>query len=432
MLALAVVALTGLVLAVAAMGAHRWLGRGGPAARWERRLATATLSAAVLVIVLAVVVGPVRWQAVAEDAPKGPGGRSSLRTDVEGDEAVQRELAQRELAQVTGRLPSVVLHDVTVEGRLTGPDAVNDTARRWNVHATDLGHLIDDGRRLRLVFGDTFGRGGLGGRDWRSNVMASVAPGQADRLRFGAMVTDERGHAAELLSSQKVDGVEKTVIPTNGIADGGRLYLHYMSVRTWKGPGRWIVNHAGLASSDDGGATWTEHGSPRWSGDGGFAQVAFVRHDGWIHLFGIPEGRYGPARLARVRPGQLLDADAYAYWDGSGWVADPSRAATVVPGPVGELSVAWSATFRTWLMLYLDEQRQAIVLRTARQLTGPWSQAELVVSAADVPTLYGPFIVPGSLRDGRVAFTLSRYDRYNVYLVRASLRRQAAPAPPPP
>lgn len=421
MLALAAVAGLGIVLAGGGLATHRWLRRRGTDAVWQTRLARSALVAAGTLVALSLVAGPLRWRATAADAPKGPGGKTSLTAEVDDDLAVQRELVHREVASLTGRLPAVTFEDVRVEDRITGQDGVNDTADRWNVHGTDLGHFIEDGDRLHLVFGDTFGPGGLGGEDWRSNVMATVPRGDLDRLRFDAMIADETGHAGELLASKKVDGLEKTVIPTYGIADGGRLYLHYMSVRTWKGPGRWVVNHAGLAYSDDDGRSWTKDPDRRWRGDGNFAQVAFVRDDGWIYLFGIPAGRFGPAQLARVRPGRLLEREAYRYWDGEAWTPDIGSAAPVVPGPVGELSVAWHEELGVWVMLYLDQPREGIVVRTAKSLTGAWSEPELVVSAADLPTLYGPFIVPGSMEGDRIAFTLSRYDRYNVFLVRASL-----------
>lgn len=429
MFSLAMVAAGGIILAAGGLFAHRWLRRHGPARGWRRGLARTALTAAGAVAVTAVVVGPLRWRMNASAAPKGPGGKTSLRAEVDDDLAVQRELDHRQLAALTGRLPSVVFDEVRIEGRITGRGGVNETAERWNVHGTDLGHLIERDDRLHLIFGDTFGPGGLGGDDWRSNVMATVRDPRSGPLRFDGMVSSQRGRATELLPSKKIDGLEKTVIPTYGIADGDRLLLHYMSVRTWKGPGRWVVNHSGLAYSDDDGRTWTKDPERTWKGGGNFAQVAFVRDGDWIYLFGIPAGRFGPAQLARVAPGDLLEPDAYRYWNGVGWTADVNAAATVVPGPVGELSVAWSEEFDTWVMLYLDQPREGIVVRTAGRLTGPWSEPELVISAADVPTLYGPYIVPGSLEGDRIAFTLSRYDRYNVYLVRATLGRRE-PQPP--
>lgn len=302
--------------------------------------------------------------------------------------------------------------------RLTGEPSPNRTDR-WAVHGTDLGHMYRHDGRLRMVFGDTFGSSGS---DWRSNTMAvldDVDP--RDGLRIATMVTDRPGHAKELLGSRKVDGEERTVIPTYGISIRGRQYLHYMSVRTWDGPGRWDVRHSGFAYSDDGGRTWTKDARAVWPDGSGFAQVAMVRRDGWVYLFGIPEGRFGGVRLARVGESSLLDPAAYRYWDGRGWVDDEASATTIVPAPVGELSVGYSAYLNRWVMTYLNEDRHAVVLRTATAMTGPWSDELGVAGARKYPQLYAPYLVPGIETGRDLYFTMSRYDTYAVYLMRTTL-----------
>ena len=305
-------------------------------------------------------------------------------------------------------------------GRLTGPDSVNDTAARWGVYGTDLGHMFWHGGSLYMVFGDTWGADGVEGSDWRSNTMAridEVEDGQP--LRFAAMVTDRPGHAAELLASRKVDGVEKTVIPTGGISTGSRMVLHYMSVNHWGAPGFWELNRSGLAYSDDDGQTWMMAPDATWPGDSNFGQVAFVADGGWVHLFGIPGGRQGGVQLARVRPDDILDLTAYTYFDGREWQPDRSAAATIVPAPVGELSVGYNRALDRWLMLALDGERGAIVLRSAPALTGPWSEPTVVTTAADHPQLYAPYLVPGVDTGDDILFTMSRFDEYEVSLMRA-------------
>lgn len=409
----------GAVLAAATVVVSYALAARAGRVRTQRLLARGGTVVGVVVLAAGLLLGPVRFNTVAENAPRGPGGRQPLAAPVEEAEVLVDEVAELEASR-PGARPRLTLTDVEVLGRITGPGGVNDTGARWNVHATDLGHFIQHRGRLHLVFGDTFGPGGFGGRDWRSNVMAVASPGEI-RLPFDQMISDRPGHAAELIPSKKVDGLEKTVIPTFGTAVGGRLFLHYMSVRTWQGPGRWVVNHSGLAFSDDGGRTWTVDRGMTWPGGSNFAQVAFVKHEGFVYLFGIPEGRFGPVQLARVRPRALLNPRAYRYWNGQRWTPDPAAAATVVPAPVGELSVVWSRRHQQWLMLYLDEPRKGIVLRTAPSLTGPWSEPELVVSAADYPALYAPFIVPGSPRGDELRFTMSQWGPYNVYVLRARI-----------
>lgn len=310
---------------------------------------------------------------------------------------------------------------VEVAAQLTGPGSVNRTDQRWNVHGTDLGHMFRHDGELFMVFGDTFGPGGFGGRAWRSNVMARIPdPDPRNGLRFDEMITGAGGQATELLGSRKIHGVERTVIPTYGISIDGRMYLHYMSVRTWNGPGRWDVRHSGFAYSDDGGRTWTKDQQMRWPDGSGFAQVAMVRRDGHVYLFGIPEGRFGGVRLARVPEDGLLEPSAYRYWNGTQWSRVESDAVEIVPGPVGELSVRWSEARSTWLMMYLNEERSAIVLRTAAELTGPWTAEQGVVGARKHPQLYAPYLVPTETGDD-VYFTMSRYDIYNVLLMRMRL-----------
>lgn len=122
-----------------------------------------------------------------------------------------------------------------VIAKLTGPESLNETGAWWNVYGTDLGHMFEHEDRLFLVFGDTY-------RDrkraWRSNVMAwTEDDNPRDGLSFDGMITAPSGHAQELLPSRKIWGWERTVIPTYGVSVGGRMFLHYMSVRYWGRPG---------------------------------------------------------------------------------------------------------------------------------------------------------------------------------------------------
>lgn len=302
---------------------------------------------------------------------------------------------------------------------IAGPDSINDTAERWNVHGADLGHTFESDDDLYMVFGDTWGAGGVEGHDWRSNSMARIADWEpGDDLEFAEMIAGPDGHAAELLGSQKVDGVEKTVIPTQGIAIDGRMYLHYMSVRTWIRPGHWDVGHSGLATSDDGGHTWTKHEQARWPGTSHFAQVAMTRHEGMVYLLGIPAGRFGGVAVARTGEDAMLDLDAYEYFDGSDWVRGrPEAAVTVLDGPVGELSVRWSEHHQRWLMMYLDEAKEAIVLRMASDLTGPWQDEQIVVTAKEYPHLYAPYLLPFADDSDTIAFTMSVFEPYAVLML---------------
>ena len=192
--------------------------------------------------------------------------------------------------------PSTPDRDAQVEelcliAYLTGPDGINDTGSRYDVDGTDLGHTFEHHGALYMVFGDTFGPNK---RDWRSNVAAVITDDvPSDGLTFDRMIEDRPGHAKALIPQSAVPGTEVTIIPTYGVSLGDRMVLHYMAVKRWGTPGRWDLNHSGLAYSDDDGQSWVVDPDAIWPADSNFGQMAIVPVDGYLYLFGIPGGRFG-------------------------------------------------------------------------------------------------------------------------------------------
>jgi hypothetical protein len=318
---------------------------------------------------------------------------------------------------------------------LTGAASINATEARYQVKGTDLGIMWADERgQILAAFGDTFGPGWTGISsgfanptmiDWRSNTLArSTDHNPASGMSF-TFITDRPGHAKELLSSLKRDGIEMTKIPTGGINIDGRNYLAYMSIRSFTQPGHWITNYSGIAYSDDGGQTWKDapsaHRPNNPALDDKFQMIAYARRDGFVYAFGTPNGRFGNAHVARVPEQQLLDKSAYEYWNGKSWQRGSSAiAAPIVQAPVGELSVRYDQILKSWEMMYLDEAREAIVVRLAQQPTGPWGAPMPVATSREYPKLYGGFLNPDS--QGRdIYFTMTQYDDYNVSMMHAKL-----------
>lgn len=310
--------------------------------------------------------------------------------------------------------------ELKVVATLTGPDGINETHTKYHVDGTDLGHTFEHDGAIYMVFGDTFGPAKS---DWRSNVAAVIETDQdpSDGLTFDRMITDLPDHAKALISQSDVEGVEVTVIPTYGVSVGDRMFLHYMAVRKWGDHGRWELNQSGLAYSDDDGETWTVDPAATWPGDSNFGQVAIVEVVGYAYFFGIPGGRFGGAQLARVPEEQILEKAAHEYWDGAAWVGDEAVAETIVPAPVGELSVRWNAYYQQWVMMYLNEDKYAVVLRTADCLTGPWSEERTVATGAEYPQLYAPFMLPRWNDGPEIYFAMSQFGPYQVYLMQTAL-----------
>jgi hypothetical protein len=315
----------------------------------------------------------------------------------------------------------------------------NQTHTRWKVNGTDLGIIWDaGGGKVMIAYGDTYGAGWVGpgapggGTDWRKNVLGiSTDTNPNDGLTMSSMIEDVPGHAKQIIASESG---EVTVIPTAGVSVGTRHYIQYMSVKQWQTGTTWVTNHGGIAYSDNGGQTWTRGTTPRWAnnattGENKFQQGAFARAAGWVWLFGTPNGRTGGVYLAQVPEGSVLNKSAYQYWNGSTWVTNnPAAAVQIVPGPVGEMSVAWNSYYKLWIMAYLDVTNANVpnlVVRTSPAITGPWSEKEVLATGSQYGGLYGSFMHPWFQNGPDIYFTMSQWDPYNVFWMKATLSNVA-------
>lgn len=327
-----------------------------------------------------------------------------------------------------GKLPTL-RGRTTAIAQLTGVQSKNDTIKRFGVLGTDLGIMWDNGKgQVLTAFGDTFGLvlnptcGFVG--DWRSNVLLrSSDRSLGDGMSIDSAPLDKPNHAKEIIPSQKINGVEITAIPTTGIAVGDTQYIDYMSVRSWGKPGEWNTNFAAIAYSNDNGENWTvDPLSVRpnlASGDNNFQMGSFLRHGEWLYEFGTPPGRAGDARLARMKPESVRDRSSYEYWDGTAWVkGNPGAAATVIQGPVSELSVQWIDSQSAFVALYTDSTN-SIVMRKATNPWGPWSAPDVLISSRDVPELYGAYIHPWT-SGSDLYYLATTWSDYNVMLLRTT------------
>ncbi len=321
---------------------------------------------------------------------------------------------------------------VTTVSQLTGENSLNQTDN-VNVWGADLGTMFlhSDGR-IYFLFGDTFGSPGNPSvpNDWRSNTMAYTTDFDAsDGIAFDGWITDDAGMAQALVPGDHGpnDGSgEVTKIPTAGWSYDGRQFMWFMSVKQWGQAGEWDVNYAEIAYSDDDGQTWAASGV-RWPGSSNFIQADVKAHDGFLYVFGIPAGRFGGVKLARVGLYDILNQAAYRYYTGSNWSETENDAVTLVGPPVGEFSVLWNPYLQRWMMMYLNENKTQIEMRQAPELQGPWSEPLAVVGATSYPGLYGAYMHETYIEnDGEVVyFLMSRWFDYNVFVMRLELEKPA-------
>jgi hypothetical protein len=323
---------------------------------------------------------------------------------------------------------------VTMVSRVTGAPTAgetmpnpNHTDTNYQISGTDLGIVWDKGGgEYFIAFGDT---NGLGPNDWRSNTLArSSDTNLEDGLSFTTMIQDVPGHAKEIIPSKKINFDEQTVIPTAGITVGNRHYIHYMSVNHWGDAGRWYTNYSGIAYSDDNGQNWIKHPSAKWynnttTWDSNFQMAAYVKDGGFIYMYTTPNGRFGNIYLSRVPENAILNIGDYRYWDGSGWVVNQGEAKPVAIGVAGEMSVAYNSHFKRFIMTYLNEDRQAIVMRDAPTPAGPWSGEKILVPGNFTGLgQYNAFIHPLSNNGPTLYFIMSTwYPDYNTHLMKVTL-----------
>lgn len=328
------------------------------------------------------------------------------------------------------------VRDVSEVAALTGPSSPNKTDA-YEIAGTDLGSMFEAFGKTWFVFGDTFGQReagltGGGGTEWRSNALAfTTDTDPTDGIRLDGFVTDDIGWAKELIDSKKVDGTEMTTIPTYGFEANSAMYLAFMSVKHWGEPGEWETNYSGFAKSTDEGQTWTKLDTPTWPGTSNFVQVSVTRVAGDLYFWGVTHGRFNGVQLMKVAERDVEKKSAYRYFTGTGtdaggqprWSPDSAKAATIVDGTVGELSVVWNEYLSRWLMTCTDGGGGGAVIRESATPWGPWGKAITLVSQVDVPGLYAPFMLPSYATNGgrTIYFTLSKWGPYNVFWYKADL-----------
>ena len=330
-----------------------------------------------------------------------------------------------------------------VVGWVTGPDSPNKTIERFAITGTDLGIMWDNGdpanNQVLMAFGDTKGFCQIPGEQWRYNaIMRSSDRSLANTVAVGDGAPGNRyagapvwrpGIAKQVVNSIKAAPEETGIIPTAGVAAGGKQFMNFMSIKSWDGNGAWTTNFSAIAVSGDNGETWGVYpGTIRTpqAGNEKFQMGAFLKPgpgDPYLYSYGTPSGRSGSAYVSRVAPALVPDLTKYEYWnaDSNSWVpANPAAATPVIPGPVGEMSAQYNSYLKQYLVLYCNRMND-VVMRTAPAPQGPWGPEQMLVSSFFTPGgVYAPFLHPWST--GReIYYNLSMWSNYNVMLMHTVL-----------
>jgi len=329
-------------------------------------------------------------------------------------------------------------------GWVTGPDSPNDTIKKFAITGTDLGIMWDNGdpasHQVLMAFGDTNGYCGIPGKQWRYNALMRSQDGALSKTvavpdgvvgnRYSGSPVWRPGISKQVINSIGQAPEETGIIPTAGVAVGRNQYLNFMSIRDWNSPGSWSTNFSATAVSQDNGETWGVYPGtirPPSGGNENFQMGSFLKPgpgDPYMYTFGTPNGRGGPAFVARVPPNLIPDLSKYEYWnaDNQTWVpANPAAATPVIPGPVGEMSAQYNWYLKQYLVMYGNGGGNDVVMRTAPAPQGPWSPEQLLVPSMQIPGgIYAPYLHPWSTGK-ELYYNLSLWSAYNVMLMRTVL-----------
>ncbi|HKP42918.1 DUF4185 domain-containing protein [Mycobacterium sp.] len=444
---------------------------------------------------------PVLWSLLAfarrefENFFNALGGRSTPTSTLAAPATTSLALAAAATAVVTNPPPAFpapgqqlspstqFVRWVTGNYQYASDPTLANTSTRYSVWGTDVGTMWDNGipddpstpineHQILIAVGDTFSGPGMTGL-WRSNTLfrssdTTLADGMTipngqwfnGNMFGGAPLGPNSTTARQIIFP---DGLPAGVtliptagisVPTSGTQFGATQYVSFMSVTQWGSPGQWTTNYSAIAYSTDNGENWkvaptSVRYNNSWSGNQNFQQSAFVRPgDGYVYMYGTPNGRQGAAYLSRVAEKDILDVTKYDYYSGGqqgwfwstppGWYRNNPTAATPVFGvdtgacgvanagnQVSEMSVQYNKQLKKYVVLYGD-QFNNIVMRTSDTPQGTWGSAKVLMGQQS-GGIYAPMMHPWSpstLGQGTdLYWNLSLWSEYNVMLMKTDLTK---------
>lgn len=342
--------------------------------------------------------------------------------------------------------PSVKAGAATMVGQLSGePTAgikqLNDTVSTASFYGGDLGTMWSDpSGETRVAYGDSFTQyfapssgasSATGGRICNA-LFTSGTPASA--LSSGMALTTPTGAATPTQIApcgSNGNNLGTSIVPIGGVYVNGADYVKLTTVTSFA---TGASNGSYVVKSTDGGRSWAAVPGLSWAYTGNetnFQYTAYANQDGYVYAYSTHVGRDGPLYLSRVPAGQFETKAAYQYWNGLDWIAnDPSVAAPVIAGTVGEPSVQFDQALGLWLTTYLDSNRGAIVLRYSASPVGPWSGERIVYqntnSSPGTGGIYGGFMHPGADATD-LYLNVSEWYPYQVYLLHVSLTAGSSP-----
>jgi hypothetical protein len=244
-------------------------------------------------------------------------------------------------------------------------------------------------------------------------------------------------------------------VPTSGASVSGKMYVVFATGSRPPKP----LPHSVLAVSEDNGRTFRQ---VYQLSDDKFRVVTLWKTDPWLYVFGAGQYRRSSVSLARVKLDEVQDRNAIRYFQATDadarpqWSTKEQDAALLFHHDVvGEHSVAYCPSVQRYVMLYNSLKPRGIVMRSAPEPWGPWSDVEIIFDpwkdkgyghfmhkpdwfSTEKDGLedpgrgnawggeYGPYIMAryttGDANGCRIYYTMSTWNPYQVVVMRTDLR----------
>ncbi len=265
---------------------------------------------------------------------------------------------------------------------------------------------LRDGRDV-WIFGDTlFGQ---------ERIVAGHDPQQVHNT-LGISTCDANGHfhLQYVVKRDKAGRADSYFSPADrkhwywaldGFQANGSLWVTLLCIRHAAAPMPWAMDFE-TCGSDLAEIKHLDRDPQNWDvkihplvddGVKAYPSATTVLDGKYVYLFALWEAGSRPLLATRIPLGGLNDPKAhleYLAMDGS-WKPgfDPAKAEPVMKNGVTELSIRYHPERKQWVAIMFDPAAfsEKIVMRTAPNITGPWTEGEVIHRVAEM--------LPGPARD---------------------------------
>lgn len=175
------------------------------------------------------------------------------------------------------------------------------------------------------------------------------------------------------------------------VAPGGNeAWIFYQRLLVHPGDLNYQPLDVGLARLTSGATIATRDPAPLFTAPTPAYALAAVVDGGFVYLYAatpVTGQLDSTCTIVRAPLDSAPDPSAWMAWDGAAWNADLTRAATVLHGPPGDLSVSFNADVGGFLAVYSGIFSNDVWTRTAPHPEGPWSDQRLLFTA--IPPVSG-------------------------------------------